>query len=177
MTTIQIPRPASGDVVDLILADHRLFEDLLHLLRDETQDRVAVRAALSDLLAAHAEAEERHVYPTLVRKRAVDEHEVEHSTHEHLEVNEALVGLLEVADVHSDEFGDAVEDLTRALAHHLDEEEREILNPARTEVPADTRADLGARFAEERNRQLDAGAGALANVTRLIEEERKRASA
>jgi hemerythrin superfamily protein len=177
VTTIEIPRPTSGDVVALILADHRLFEDLLHLLRDETQDRVAVRAALADLLAAHAEAEERHVYPALVRKRAVDEDDVEHSTHEHLEVNEALVGLLEVTDVRSEDFDEAVENLTRVLAHHLDEEEREILNPARTDVPEDTRAELGARFADERNRQLDAGAGALANVSRLIDEERKRASA
>jgi hemerythrin-like domain-containing protein len=177
VTSIELPRPATGDVVDLILADHRLFEDLLHLLRDATQDRVAVRGALADLLAAHAEAEERHVYPALVRRRAVDEEEVEHSTHEHLEVNEALLVLLEVRDVGSDEFDQAVEDLTRALAHHLDEEEREILNPARTDVPEDTRAELGARFADERNRQLDAEAGDIDNVRRLIDEERKRANA
>jgi hypothetical protein len=176
VTTIEIPRPASGDVVALILTDHRLFEDLLRLLRDETQDRAAVRAALSDVLAAHAEAEERHVYPALVRKRAVDEDDVEHSTHEHLEVNEALLALLEVADTESEDFGEAVENLTRVLAHHLDEEEREILNPARTEVPEQTRAELGARFADERNRQIDAGAGALASVAHLIEVERKRAS-
>jgi len=174
VTTIELPRPASGDVVDLILADHRLFEDLLRLLRDETQDRVAVRAVLSDLLAAHAEAEERHVYPALVRKRAVEEDDVEHSTHEHLEVNEELLKLLEVADVRSEEFGEAVENLTRVLAHHLDEEEREILNPARTDVPEPTRVELGAKFADERNRQLDAGAGALANVSHLIDEERAR---
>jgi hypothetical protein len=102
---------------------------------------------------------------------------VEHSTHEHLEVNEALVVLLEVADTGSADFGQAVEDLTRALAHHLDEEEREILNPARTEIPEETRVELGARFAGERNRQLDAGAGALANISRLIEVERQRANA
>jgi hemerythrin superfamily protein len=176
VTTIELPRPVSGDVVDLILADHRLFEDLLHLLRDETQDRVAVRAALADVLAAHAEAEERHVYPALVGKRAVDEEDVEHGTHEHLEVNEELLKLLEVADVRSDDFDEAVENLTRVLAHHLDEEEREILNPARVDVPERTRAELGAKFADERNRQLDAGAGSLANVSHLIEEERKRAS-
>ena len=35
MTTIQdIPRPTNGDVVELILADHRLFESLLRELRD-----------------------------------------------------------------------------------------------------------------------------------------------
>jgi hemerythrin superfamily protein len=177
VTTIEIPRPTEGDVVDLILADHRLFEDLLHLLRDVTQDRDAVRHALADLVAAHAEAEERHVYPTLVRKRAVDEEDVEHGTHEHLEGNQRLLELLGVEDVKSEEFDDAVEELTKALAHHLDEEEREILNPARTDVEDAVKQDLGRKFAAERNSQLDAHAGEPENLRRLIEKEEKLASA
>ena len=175
MTVPKIPRPTGGDIVDLILADHRLFEDLLHLLRDETQDRAAVRKALADLLAAHAEAEEKYVYPSLVRSRAVDEGDAEHGTHEHLEINEQLLALLAVDDMRSDDFDEAVEGLTKALAHHLDEEEREILNPARTELPVGTKAELGRKFAEERNRQLDAGAGNADNVRRLITAERARA--
>jgi hypothetical protein len=174
VTVIELPRPTGGDVVALILADHRLFEDLLHLLRDRTQDRVAVRVALADVLAAHAEAEEKHVYPALVRVRAVDDHEVEHGTHEHLEVNERLLDLSDVSNVDSQDFDEAVEELTKALAHHLDEEEREILNPARTDVAPDIRAELGGRFAAERNRQLDAGAGRPENLRRLIADERAR---
>jgi hemerythrin-like domain-containing protein len=176
VTDIQLPRPTEGDVVDLILADHRLFEDLLHQLRDITCDRVAVRKALADVVAAHAEAEEQYVYPTLVRKKAVDEEDAEHGTHEHLEGNEKLLALLEVSDVESEDFGDAVEELTKALAHHLDEEEREILNPARTDVSDDVKRDLGAKFAAERNRQLDAGAGDPDNLRKLIEKERQRLS-
>jgi hemerythrin superfamily protein len=177
VTTIEIPRPTEGDVVDLILADHRLFEDLLHQLRDKTQDREAVRTVLADVVAAHAEAEEQYVYPALVRKRAVDEEDVEHSTHEHLEGNERLVELLEVPDVQSEDFDQAVENLTKALAHHLDEEEREILNPARTEVSADVKADIGRKFAAERARQLDGHAGDPDNLRKLIEKEKERAEA
>ena len=176
MTTIEIPRPTEGDVVDLILADHRLFEDLLHQLRDKTQDRVAVRRALADVVAAHAEAEEKHVYPALVRKKAVEEDDVEHSTHEHLEGNQALLELLEVEDVQSEDFDEAIENLTKALAHHLDEEEREILNPARTDVEDSVKQDLGKKWAEERNHQLDAHAGEPDNLRKLIEEEKKRAA-
>jgi hypothetical protein len=177
VTTIEIPRPTEGDVVDLILADHRLFEDLLHQLRDVTQDRVAVRRALADVVAAHAEAEEQHVYPTLVRKKAVDEEDAEHGTHEHLEGNQKLLVLLEVADVESEDFDEAVEELTKALAHHLDEEEREILNPARTDVEDSVKIDLGAKFAAERNRQLDLHAGDPDNLRDLIAKERERTSA
>lgn len=175
MTEIEIPRPDSGDVVDLILDDHRLFEDLLRRLRDQTEDRFALRAALADVLVAHAEAEEQHVYPTLVRKDAIDDEDAEHGEREHDEGHEALLALLEVDDVSSEEFGEALEELTKALAHHLDEEEREILNPARTDVADATRADLGRRFAGERASQLDARCGELDNVRRLVERARQRA--
>ena len=37
MTAIDLGRPVSGDVVDLILDDHRRFEALLRDLRDSTQ--------------------------------------------------------------------------------------------------------------------------------------------
>lgn len=172
--TVEIPRPSEGDVVTLILDDHRLFEELLRQLRDVTQDRSAVRKALADLLAAHAAAEEKHVYPALVRRDAVDEDDAEHGTHEHLEGNEKLLDLLQVDDVDGEDFGEAVEELTKALAHHLDEEEREILNPARTEVSDEVRADLGRTFAAERARLLDADAGSPDNVRKLIEQERQR---
>ena len=65
---IDLGRPVSGDVVELILDDHRQFEDLLRQLRDSSSDRDAVRQAFSALHVAHAHAEEEHVYPTLVAK-------------------------------------------------------------------------------------------------------------
>ena len=78
MTDLYIPRPTAGDVVDLILDDHRLFEDLLRQLRDATADREAARAALAAVLIAHGEAEEAEVYTALVRKDAIGSHEAEH---------------------------------------------------------------------------------------------------
>ena len=55
-TPIDLGRPVSGDVIDLILEDHRRFEALMRQLRDSTSDRDAVRKALSALHVAHAEA-------------------------------------------------------------------------------------------------------------------------
>ena len=43
---IEIPRPESGDVVDLILRDHRLLEELLRELRNAQSDRDALRHQL-----------------------------------------------------------------------------------------------------------------------------------
>jgi hypothetical protein len=163
-----LPRPTEGDVIELILDDHRLFESLLRDLRDITADRDAVRRTLAALHVAHAEAEEKHVYPALRRKQAIDEHEAEHGEEEHAEGNEAMLAVLEAAEVEGEEFDDLVEALAGALNHHLTEEELTILNPAREDVAQGVRRDLGRSFAEERNQQLDSDCGRIENLRDIV---------
>jgi hemerythrin-like domain-containing protein len=167
-TSVDLGRPVTGDVVDLILEDHRRFEELMRQLRDSSSDRDVVRKALATLHVAHAEAEEKFVYPTLRRKRAIDEHEAEHGVEEHAEGNEKLLAVLELKGTDTEAFDDAVEELATAINHHLTEEELTILNPAREEVGEQVRADLGVKFATERNRQIDADCGDVENVRRLV---------
>jgi hemerythrin superfamily protein len=173
MTTIDLGRPVQGDVVDLILDDHRRFEALLRDLRDSSSDRDAVRHAFAALHVAHAEAEEKYVYPKLRRKRAVGEREAEHGEEEHAEGHEALLAVLELTGTDTRAFDDAVEELTRVVNHHLTEEELSILNPAREEVGMEVRADLGEQFAAERNKQIDDNCGALTNLRRIVSAARR----
>ncbi len=173
MTTIDLGRPVSGDVVELILEDHRRFESLLRDLRDSSSDRDAVRQAFATLHVAHAEAEEQHVYPQLRRKQAVTEHEAEHGEEEHAEGHEALLAVLELKGTDTQAFDDAVEELAKVVNHHLTEEELTILNPARDEVSETARAELGEAFATARNAAIDAGCGTLAQVRRIVASARK----
>jgi hemerythrin superfamily protein len=172
-TSIDLGRPIQGDVVELILADHRRFETLLRDLRDSSSDRDAVRHAFATLHTAHALAEERHVYPKLRTQHAVTEHEAEHGEEEHAEGHEALLALLELKGTDTQAFDDAVEELARVVNHHLTEEELTILNPARDEVAERARSELGEAFATERNRQIDDGCGTLTHVRRLVAEARR----
>ncbi len=172
MTTIDLGRPESGDVIDLIIADHRRFEALLRDLRNIESDRERVREAFSALHVAHAEAEEKHVYPALRRERAVSADEAQHGEEEHAEGNEALLALLECAGTDTQKFDDALEKLAELVNHHVTEEELTILNPAREDVPETTRVTLGEKFATERNRQIDAGCGDIANVRRIVKQAR-----
>ena len=167
-TPIDLGRPVSGDVVELILDDHRRFETLLRQLRDASSDRDAVRRALAALHVAHAEAEERHVYPTLREDHAIGDHEAQHGEHEHAEGNQALLDVLELGSVQGEEFDEAVEELSRLINHHLTEEELTILNPARATVPAPALAELGAVFATERNALIDGDCGRLENVRAIV---------
>jgi hypothetical protein len=158
----------SGDVIELISADHRVFEDLLRALRDETADRAGVRDALSAVLVAHAEAEEQVVYPKLRHRSAIEGEEAEHGQEEHAEGHQALLKVLELKGTDTQAFTDAVEELSRVINHHLVEEELTILNPARAELGGRARAELGRAFAEERHRQIDENCGSLPNVRRLV---------
>jgi hemerythrin superfamily protein len=170
---VDVHRPVSGDVIDLILADHALFETLLRQLRDASADRAAVRDALANVLVAHAEAEEKHVYPKLRKRSAVGAHEAEHSEEEHAEGHEALLKVLELKGTDTKAFDDAVEELSGTINHHLVEEELTILNPARSELGSRALAELGAAFAAERNRQIDANCGAVTNVRKLVARSRR----
>jgi hemerythrin superfamily protein len=172
MTTIDLGRPESGDVIDLILLDHRRMEDLLRQLRDSSSDREAVRAAFSTLHVAHAEAEEKYVYPELRDEHAVSEHKAQHGEEEHAEGNAALLALLECAGTDTQKFDDALEELAKLVNHHLTEEELTILNPARDEVSDAKREELGLQFATERNKQIDQDCGRIDNVRRIVSEAR-----
>ena len=168
MTAYDIPRPSEGDVVDLILEDHRLFESLLRDLRDATADRAAARTALASVLIAHGEAEESKVYSELNRKRAITKGEAEHGEEEHAEGNEKLLALLACKGTDTQKFDDAVEELATALNHHIGEEEQTILNPAKTEVSERVRQELGTAWLSMRNQLLDEDAGNVDNVRRIV---------
>ncbi len=175
--TDSIPRLQAGDVVDLILSDHRLFEDLLRELRNEQNDRDELRGRISALLVAHGEAEESTVYNQLERKDAIDEEDVEHGVKEHDEGYETLLPLLEASELYDEDFSENLHEFSETLMHHLDEEERDILNPAREEVSEEERARLGAAWAAERNRMLDEGCGSVEQVRSLVREAESSSSA
>jgi DNA phosphorothioation-dependent restriction protein DptG len=159
----------TNDVVELILQDHRRMEELFRQMRSVEADREGALREFSDLLIAHALAEESKVYPALKRYKNIDDDEVEHGEHEHEEGNEALLALLQVDEVGSDDWDEKLEELVEAVTHHADEEERTILNGARENVAMERREELGVAFLQERERQLRSGCGSVDNVRKIVE--------
>lgn len=170
MSSFFIPMPTQGDICELILADHRVFEDLLRECRRTDRDRAAARTALAELLIAHAEAEESEVYPTLRAKRAISAHLEEHGEEEHADIVEALLHFLDAKGTSTKKYEDTLEKLGEMVAHHSTEEELSILNPARDEVSATVRHDLGAAWAKKRNALLKAGCASRTQVAALLAE-------
>lgn len=158
------------DVVELILDDHRRMEELFRDMRSVEAERAKALQKFADLLIAHALAEEAEVYPALRRYRDIDDEEVEHGVEEHEEGNEALLALLEVDDVGSDDWDEKLEKLVEAVTHHTDEEERTILNGARENVAMERREELGTAFTRERDKHLKANCGSVDNVRRIVKD-------
>ncbi|MEV8073247.1 hemerythrin domain-containing protein [Streptomyces pseudogriseolus] len=161
--------PETSDVVELILQDHRRMEELFRRMRSVEDDRGAALREFSDLLVAHALAEESKVYPALKRYKNIEDDEVEHGEEEHDEGNQALLALLEVEEIGGGEWDEKLEELVEAVTHHADEEERTILNGARENVAMERREELGKAFWEERGRQLASGCGSVDNVRKIVE--------
>lgn len=141
----------SGDVVDLILKDHRELEKLFDTLLQEPDKRANLVPVMSTLLTAHSRAEESEVYPAA--RAAGGEEDVEHSQKEHLEADQLAKKLAET-DPASDEFPIALKELIDAVTHHVQEEETTVLPGMRERIDSAERDQLGAAFLAAREKHL-----------------------
>ncbi len=135
---------AELDIVNLILDDHasfrRDFETLLGLTDEE--DPGARWEELAARLEVHASGEESVLYPQVLNKVDDAEDDTEHAVKDHNKIRDAIrvVGEQEVA---TPAWWDAIRDAQYENNDHLDEEERDVLPPFRSEVSDDTRATMG----------------------------------
>jgi hemerythrin superfamily protein len=142
----------TGDVVDLIMQDHREVERLFDELKQHRDKRPLLTPVLAALLTAHSRAEESQVYP-VAKDEADEADEVAHSQQEHAEAEQLLVRLT-AADPQSDEYDRLLTELTDAVTHHVQEEETTVLPKMRERLDDARRAELGKAFATSRAEHL-----------------------
>lgn len=142
----------SGDVVDLIMQDHREVERLFDELKQHPEKRPLLVPVLSAMLTAHSRAEEAEVYP-VARDDAGETDEVAHSQHEHAEAEQLLARLVET-DPTANEFEQRLDELVKAVTHHVEEEESSVLPGMRQRLDEQRRMELGRAFAASRARHM-----------------------
>jgi hemerythrin superfamily protein len=142
----------SGDVVELIMQDHREVERLFEALRTDPAKRPGLVPVLTTLLAAHSRAEEAEVYPVAAAE-AGEKEEVSHSQQEHIEADQLLAKLAQT-DPTSAEFDKALQNLVDAVSHHVEEEETKVLPGMRSNLSDQRRSELGEAFASSRKQHL-----------------------
>ena len=142
----------SEDVVDLIMQDHREVEGLFEKLKGEPDVRAGLTPILVTLLAAHSRAEEAEVYPA-ARDEAGEADDVAHSQEEHLLADRLLAELIE-CDPSASAYDDKLAEVTDAITHHIEEEEKTVLPGLRNRLDDARRAELGAAFLKSRQEHL-----------------------
>lgn len=127
-----------GDVLDLLVAEHREVEELLRRVRHAGD--APTRRALADILIVHlvrhSLAEEVYVYPVLRDHLVHGAESVEHDRDEHDEL-EYLLRDLESVDAADPRFMHVVVELQAVLTHHMADEEAEQFPLVRRAAPAD----------------------------------------
>jgi hemerythrin superfamily protein len=138
--------PTGGDVIDVLIADHRDVTALIENIRavaDPMIRRDLTDTAISELVR-HAVAEEMYVYPVMRKYLTDGEKAVEHDIEEHQELERAMKKLEDV-DVSSAEFNAALHDLATLLADHVQDEESEQFPELRRRIPNDELTALAAK--------------------------------
>ena len=144
------------DITQLILDDHqeqrRLFAILEQVDRTNGEALAAIWRRLSAFLEVHAEAEERHFYPMLLKlgtgaggKPDADA-ETEDAIKDHNEIRDAVAQVGRHALGSDDWFG-AVAAANKANSEHMGEEEREGLADFRGNADLALRHELAVAFA------------------------------
>jgi len=144
------------DITQLILDDHqeqrRLFAILEQIDRDRVDALGPIWDRLADFLEVHAEAEERHFYPALLKVgtgaggRPSADAETEHAIKDHNEIRQAVAAVAKHA-IGSGAWFDAVAAANKANSDHMAEEEREGLADFRDNADVQARHDLAVAFA------------------------------
>lgn len=142
----------TGDVVDLIMHDHREMERLFDELKSHPEKRPLLVPTLATLLTAHSRAEEEEVYPA-ARNETDGVDEVAHSQEEHLQAEQLLERLADL-DPQSATFDQVLDDLVESVSHHIEDEESTVLSTMRKQLDDERRAELGQAFAASRDEHL-----------------------
>jgi hemerythrin superfamily protein len=142
MTSSQI----GGDVVDVLISDHRNVTALISEIWSVTDPMIRrdlADTAISELVR-HAVAEEMYVYPAMRKYLADGDKAVEHDIEEHKEL-ERTMKQLEGADVSSPDFDAALRQLETLLADHVQDEESEQFPELRSRVPQEELSELAGK--------------------------------
>ena len=132
------------DITALILDDHAAFRRGFARLDDarSEEDLRAVWEPLALHLEIHAEAEERILYPVLLKRADDAEDETEDALRDHNKIKDAIRAAAQ-EDVGSDGWWDAVGEARAENSEHLTEEEDEVLPDFRRHTSLEKRDELG----------------------------------
>ncbi len=135
------------NIYQRLTQDHKLQKDLAAQIMQTSgasEERQSLFQEFKAEVENHAAAEEQSLYATLMEKPDGQE-KAQHSVAEHKEASD-LIEELEAMDMSSGGWIQKFEQLKDDLVHHVDEEESEVFELARSLIDNDTAEQLAEKF-------------------------------
>ncbi|WP_154224482.1 hemerythrin domain-containing protein [Marinicella rhabdoformis] len=135
------------NIYEAIKEDHKIQLELLDKLTDTSGDsdfRSNIFSQLKTELEAHANAEERFFYVSLIYKDSTQE-DARHGIAEHHEIDEMIAQLVET-DQSSSAWLKYAKNLQDKIKHHLAEEEKDYFPIAQKNISDDKAEELGQQY-------------------------------
>jgi len=140
---------APPDAINLLERDHRLVDRMFAEYEDtegtDAGKRTMLVGRMIEELSAHADIEERILYPLMRDVLPDGDEQVSHAIEEHDEAKQTMARLEDMTPS-DDEFDGAVRALIEAVRHHVEEEESELFTRLRESVDAQKLAELAAEL-------------------------------
>lgn len=159
------------DALTLLKQDHqevnRLFRKSAEVGRDE---RKQIVDEILKNLAAHAQLEEKYLYPEL--KKLDPETGLEAFEEHH--VMKLVMSELKTLDADDERYPAKVKVLKELVEHHVEEEEGQAFPRLRRGLGEGTLNAIGARMAEERPRLIEQGPRVLVTMMQELADSLKR---
>lgn len=136
------------NIHDMLRQDHDDVKAQLNELEMTTnaqaEERGEIFAKLKRALDTHTQFEEDHFYPT-VRKTTGMEGEIADDLKEHKEADELLATIEEIGKSNP-LWLDKIEQLKKALEHHIDDEEQKLFPASREKMSEAQMEELGEKY-------------------------------
>lgn len=139
----------SGDVVSLILRDHKPIKELILVLKDPDVSISKKQPAFAEFertLLSHAKAEEESLYIQLKETDDLRTEGLEGDT-EHA-IAEQLMMEINESKGDDDTWMAKVKVLAELVDHHVKEEEKEVLKEVRKAFDAEKRVEIGEMYSQ-----------------------------
>lgn len=145
------------NATDVLKQQHREVEELFRQIEtaEDDEERVALRAELADMLAAHTAIEEELFYPAALDLLGPGAR-VRESLEEHAMMDFALYRFVNVS-VMDETFLAKLATLKDAVMNHLEEEESEMLPQVEGEMDRQRLTQLGERLSARFDERLHEG--------------------
>lgn len=136
----------SGEIVELILADHKPLKELMKILKDldrDTGERLTAFEKFAPLLTTHAKSEEKSLYEFMKKDDELRVEALEGDT-EHAIADQLVNEIKDVSD--EDEWSAKVKVLAELVEHHVEKEENELFPEFKKNTEKKDRDQLGEKY-------------------------------